>query len=115
MHEKTIILSWLLCIKVIMFSNFQHKMNSCLQKPCPWGFAFHDFIKYQVDFHGGFRSDCLFLHICIVIAISFLSSIIKMFSPNSFSTTGSISGMEFNATAFVGCDNGNVRACTLYD
>ena len=52
----------------------------------------------------------------MVIAISFLPSLkVKMFSPNSFSTTGGISGMEFNATAFVGCDNEHVRACKLYD
>ena len=30
------------------------------------------------------------------------------FISNSFSTTGSISGMEHNSTAFVGCDNGHV-------
>ena len=51
----------------------------------------------------------------MVITIQFLSSIMKMLLPNSFSRTGSISGMEFNATAFVGCDNGNVRECKLYD
>ena len=28
---------------------------------------------------------------------------------NSFSTTGNISGMEYTATAFVGCDNTYVR------
>ncbi|CAB4004934.1 Hypothetical predicted protein [Paramuricea clavata] len=60
-----------------------HKMNSCLQKPCPWGFAFHDVVKHQVDFHGGF----------------------------SFSTTRTISGMEYNATASVGCDNGYCCGC----
>ena len=27
---------------------------------------------------------------------------------NSFSATGGLSGMEYNATAFVGCDNGYV-------
>jgi hypothetical protein len=34
---------------------FQYKMNTCLEKPCPWGFAFHDVVKHQVDFYGGFR------------------------------------------------------------
>ncbi|CAB4020784.1 Hypothetical predicted protein, partial [Paramuricea clavata] len=60
-----------------------HKMNSCLQKSCPWGFAFHDFAPQQVDFFGGF----------------------------SFSTTKSISGMKYKSTASVGCDNGYCCGC----
>ncbi|CAB4035578.1 Hypothetical predicted protein, partial [Paramuricea clavata] len=58
-------------------------MNSCLQKPCPWGFAYYHLIKVQTDNYGGF----------------------------SFSTTGKISGMDYNATAFVGCDNGHCCGC----
>ena len=30
-------------------------MNLCLQKQCPWGFAFPDYARHQVDFYGGFR------------------------------------------------------------
>ncbi|CAB3983921.1 Hypothetical predicted protein [Paramuricea clavata] len=33
------------------------------------------------------------------------------FISTSFSTTGSISGMEHNSTAFVGCDNGHCCGC----
>ena len=33
---------------------------------------------------------------------------------NSFSATGTISGMEYNATAFVGCDNGLVSLQNKY-
>ena len=98
-----------MCIEGVLL-NFQRKMNSCLQKPCPLGFAFHDVVKDQVDFHGGFRSDYLFADIYIVITISVFGFAIKIFFLNSFSTTESISGMEFNATGFVGCDNGHVRA-----
>ena len=47
----------------------------------------------------------------LVITISSLV-LLLIFFPNSFSTTGSISGMENNATAFVGCDNGIVRTFT---
>ena len=34
---------------------------------------------------------------------------LKRFIPISFSTTEIMSGMEYNSTAFVGCDNGQVN------
>ncbi len=37
-------------------------MNSCLEKPCPWGFAFHRKYPVQLDYSGSFR--CIF---CIII------------------------------------------------
>ncbi|XP_028404228.1 uncharacterized protein LOC114526893 [Dendronephthya gigantea] len=59
-------------------------MNSCLQKPCPFGFAYHPLVRSaQTDTYGAF----------------------------SFSKTEVISGMEKNATAFVGCDNGHCCGC----
>ena len=30
-------------------------MNSCLEKPCPWGFAFHHKYPIQLDYSGSFR------------------------------------------------------------
>mgnify|MGYP002804350115 CR=1 FL=1 len=63
------------------------QMNSCLAKPwCLLGFAFHSKVvsfKLQLDNSGAF----------------------------SYSTTGSISGMDNNATAFVGCDNDHCCGC----
>ncbi|XP_046839735.1 uncharacterized protein LOC124433918 isoform X2 [Xenia sp. Carnegie-2017] len=59
------------------------KMNDCLSRPCPWGFAFHHKYPLQIDFSGAF----------------------------SYSTTNAISGMEFGATALVGCDNRKCCGC----
>ncbi|XP_046839650.1 uncharacterized protein LOC124433845 isoform X4 [Xenia sp. Carnegie-2017] len=60
------------------------KMNNCLCKPCPLGFAFHHKYPLQTDFSGAF----------------------------SYSTTNAISGMEFGATALVGCDS--TKCCGCY-
>ncbi|XP_046843331.1 uncharacterized protein LOC124437395 isoform X1 [Xenia sp. Carnegie-2017] len=59
------------------------KMNDCLNRPCPWGFSFHDKFPIQIDFSGAF----------------------------SYSTTNQISGINFGATALVGCDNRKCCGC----
>ncbi|XP_046839770.1 uncharacterized protein LOC124433941 isoform X2 [Xenia sp. Carnegie-2017] len=59
------------------------KMNDCLSRPCPWGFAFLDKFLYQTDYSGAF----------------------------SYSTINQISGINFGATALVGCDNGKCCGC----
>ena len=33
----------------------QSMMNSCLQKPCRYGFAYHDKLPFQLDYPGAFR------------------------------------------------------------
>ncbi|XP_028405398.1 uncharacterized protein LOC114527885 isoform X2 [Dendronephthya gigantea] len=58
-------------------------MNSCLQKPCPHGFAYHPLFPVQVDFSGGF---------------SFLAA-------NQSET------ISDGTTAFFGCDKGKCCAC----
>ncbi|XP_046839722.1 uncharacterized protein LOC124433904 isoform X2 [Xenia sp. Carnegie-2017] len=59
------------------------KMNDCLSRPCPSGFAFHHKYKIQTDYSGAF----------------------------SYSTINPISGVNFGATALVGCDNGKCCGC----
>ena len=42
----------------LLYFLLQYMMNSCLQKPCGYGFAYHPLIKqfkYQTDFSGAFR------------------------------------------------------------
>ncbi|CAB3983488.1 Hypothetical predicted protein [Paramuricea clavata] len=58
-------------------------MNSCLEKPCPWGFAFHRKYPIQLDYSGSF----------------------------SYSVSNNISGIQHGATAFVGCSKGNCCGC----
>ncbi|XP_028405295.1 uncharacterized protein LOC114527801 [Dendronephthya gigantea] len=57
-------------------------MNSCLERPCSNGFAYHSLYPIQVDFSGGF---------------SFLA--------------GNNSGMSDGLTAFFGCDKKKCCAC----
>ncbi|XP_046839690.1 uncharacterized protein LOC124433873 isoform X3 [Xenia sp. Carnegie-2017] len=59
------------------------KMNDCLSRPCPSGFAFHHKYQIQTDYSGAF----------------------------SYSTINPISGVNFGATALVGCDNGKCCGC----
>ncbi|XP_028406473.1 uncharacterized protein LOC114528962 [Dendronephthya gigantea] len=58
-------------------------INSCLEKPCPYGFAFHRDYPIQQDYSGSF----------------------------SYSATKSISGIEYGATAQVGCSRGHCCGC----
>ncbi|XP_028403917.1 uncharacterized protein LOC114526500 [Dendronephthya gigantea] len=59
------------------------RMNYCLQRPCRWGFAFHHKFPLQTDYSGAF----------------------------SYSTKNRISGINYGATAFIGCDNGQCCGC----
>ncbi|XP_046839746.1 uncharacterized protein LOC124433918 isoform X3 [Xenia sp. Carnegie-2017] len=58
-------------------------MNYCLTKPCRRGFAFHDKVSFQTDYSGSF----------------------------SYSAKDNISGIDFGATALVGCDSGKCCGC----
>lgn len=82
-------------------------MNSCLQKPCPFGFAYHPLVRNaQTDTYGAFRYYLNLKFLFWLLYILCLQCLLTI--SYSFSTTGVISGMENNATAFVGCDNGHV-------
>ena len=46
-----------------MWGFFQRKMNLCLTKPCPRGYAFHDVFEFQLDYFGGFRFEFFCQHV----------------------------------------------------
>ena len=42
-------------LHMYLFLYMQSMMNSCLQKPCASGFAYHPQVNFQVDYSGAFR------------------------------------------------------------